>query len=49
MPEEKKGRMARVYSSTKAKGDLPKRGERTSTHKERTKGQPKSVKSKMGR
>ena len=47
MPEEKKGRMARTYSAPKGK-EMPKRGERTSTHKERTKAQPKSVKGKMG-
>lgn len=47
MPEEKKGRMARTYSSPKGKS-LPGRGERTSTHKERTKSQPKTTKGKMG-
>lgn len=47
MPEEKKGRMSRVYSAPKEKS-LPKRGERTSTHKERTKEQPKTKTRKMG-
>ena len=46
MPEEKKGRMARTYSTPKT--EKPKRGERTSTHKERTKSQPKHAKGKMG-
>ncbi len=47
MPEEKKGRMSRVYSTPKT--ELPKRGSRTSTHKERTKEQPKQApKKRMG-
>ena len=41
MPEEKKGRGSHVYSSPKTGKDMPKRGERTSTNKARTKPQPK--------
>ena len=47
MPEAKKGRMADTYSKPKSGKSMPKRGERTSTHKERTKEQPKKAR-KMG-
>ncbi len=47
MPEAKKGRMADTYSKPKTEKGKPQRGERTSTHKERTKSQPKT-KGKMG-
>lgn len=45
MPEKKPGRMARTYDNPKT--NLPKRGERTTKNKERTKPQLKT-KGKMG-
>ncbi len=41
--------MSRVYSAPKTGSKMPERGSRTSTHKERTKEQPKHApKKRMG-